>query len=707
MTTAVKTTGVLLICGMVLAGCANKETSDAKTSDTNQVISEVTNKNAYGLYTTEDLTVATADEATTSIQLNNDKTTIEGSGATVDGQTVTITEAGTYVVSGELKEGALKIAGNKTKDQINVVFNGVTITNKTTAPVFVEGAKKVVVSLTEGSENTITDNRSVADDSSTDTTSTVEVPDAAIYSKSDLTFNGTGKLTVVGKMKDGIRSKDRLTMISGTYDIQVTNNGLKGKDSVSVLDGDYTIKADNDGIQSDNTKDETLGWVAIDGGELKITAEHDGIQGETDVKVSQGTVNLTTGGGAAKAEKKQEEEPQGGMGMMGGGSNGEQGAGGTPPEMPTGQTGNGAGTQPNTLTETANETSENSEATTTTEETAKTATEAAAEEASSSDSAKGIKAGKEVLISDGTFTMDTKDDGLHSNGNVTVDGGTLTIGTGDDGIHSDNNTTINGGKITVTESYEGIEGAVITMTGGEMDVTASDDGVNASAGTDTTKTAELNISGGTLRVNAGGDGLDSNGDVNMTGGTVLVDGPTSGGDGALDYDGTFNQTGGTLIAAGSQGMAQATSDSSSQPAVAVYFDNSQKAGTLVNIQDGSGKTIATYSPSKTFEWVLISTPELSKDQTYNVSTGGTDTGKSHLGLYKDSQYTGGTSFSVTLNETVTGISDSGKEVTVSQEGMPGGGGPGQGGPGGSGMAPTGMTDASKTTSEEDVTITSI
>lgn len=701
MTSAVKTTGVILLCGIVLAGCA-KAPTNAKNSEVKQAVSEVTNKKAYGLYTAEDLAVATEKEATTTIELNNDKTTINGAGASYADQKVTITEAGTYIISGELKEGALNIAGDKTKDQINVVFNGVTLSSKTEAPVFVESAKKVVVSLAEGSENTITDNRSEAADTTADTATSVEVYDAAIYSKSDLTFNGTGELTVTGKMKDGIRSKDRLTMISGTYTIQAANNGLKGKDSVSILDGEYQIKAENDGIQADNTKDETLGWVAIDGGKLTVTAEHDGIQGETDVKVSQGTVNLTTGGGSAKAEKKQESAPGG---MMVGGPNsdeattGQEMTGGTPPDMPTGQPSNElAGAEKND----ANQTNEK----TATEETAQTAAEAAAEEVSASDSAKGLKAGKEMVVAGGTLTVNSKDDGIHSDGNVTIDGGALTIATGDDGIHANSHTTINGGNVTVTESYEGIEGAVITLTGGEVAVTASDDGVNASAGTDTTIAATLVVSGGTLNVVADGDGLDSNGDIEMTGGTVLVDGPTNGGNGALDYDGTFNQSGGTLVAAGSQGMAQGTSDSSEQAALAIYFDNSQKANTLVNVQDEKGQTIATYSPSKAFEWVLISSPELKQNATYQVSTGGTDKAEKIFGLSQDSQYTGGTSFKVELTDKITGVTDSGEAATVSQEGMPGGGGPGQGGPG-SMTAPTSSTDATTGASATTETATSI
>lgn len=108
----------------------------------------------------------------------------------------------------------------------------------------------------------------------------------------------------------------------------------------------------------------------------------------------------------------------------------------------------------------------------------------------------------------------------------------------------------------------------------------------------------LSIKGGNVYVNAEGDGLDSNGSISMTGGTVMVSGPTNAGNGALDYNGTFDISGGTLIAAGSAGMAQAPSDCLKQYSMHMTYPETQKAGTLLHVEDSKGNTIITFAPEK-------------------------------------------------------------------------------------------------------------
>lgn len=187
-------------------------------------------------------------------------------------------------------------------------------------------------------------------------------------------------------------------------------------------------------------------------------------------------------------------------------------------------------------------------------------------------SCKGIKADNEIKINGGAITIKSHDDAIHANGDVTlengivglgnieINGGSLSIYTDDDGIHADNTLSINGGTIDIFKSYEGLEGNIININGGTTTLVSSDDGVNAS---EFSQTPCINITGGILYLNADGDGLDSNGNIVMTGGYVLALGPTNGGNGVLDYDKTFKATGGYLLAIGCSGMNQSVSASGS------------------------------------------------------------------------------------------------------------------------------------------------
>ncbi len=330
-----------------------------------------------------------------------------------------------------------------------------------------------------------------------------------------------------------------------------------------------------------------------------------------------------------------------------------------------------------------------------------TNTEATTSETESK-STKGIKAVNVVQVEGGTFTIDSNDDALHSNGNVIVNGGEFTINTGDDGIHADADVAITEGTVRIEKSYEGIEGINVTITNGDIYVKASDDGINANGGssdfspfssesTQTTETEQqetneseslLLIEGGYVYVNADGDGIDSNDSIKMTGGTVIVYGPTNNGNGTLDYDGAFTVEGGTLIAAGSSGMAMGISDTSTQNALMMTFTNVQEAGTTVNLTTENGDVLATFAPEKAFQTIVISTPDLAQDQSYSLNFGGTVKGEAKNGVYLEASgmtgMTGSVEFTLPM-QVMTYVNESG--VTENSGGMmmPGGGG-GFGGP---------------------------
>ncbi len=273
-------------------------------------------------------------------------------------------------------------------------------------------------------------------------------------------------------------------------------------------------------------------------------------------------------------------------------------------------------------------------------------------------SSKALKAGSTVAVENGEFTISSTDDAIHSDKNILISDGSFIISSNDDGLHADKELQIDNGNIEITKSYEGLEGATITINGGKITLTSSDDGVNAAG----SSSNYLYINGGTLIVYASGDGLDMNGSGVMTDGTVLVHGPTNSGNGALDYDGSFKVNGGFLIAAGSSGMAEAPSSSSSQNNVMVYFTSTYSAGTLFHLQDSNGIEIVTFKPQHKYSSVTLSSSDLKSGSSYSIYTNGSSTGTETGGLYINGEYTPGTlykTFSISGTTTTVGNSNTG------------------------------------------------
>jgi hypothetical protein len=268
----------------------------------------------------------------------------------------------------------------------------------------------------------------------------------------------------------------------------------------------------------------------------------------------------------------------------------------------------------------------------------------------------GIASDGGIIIKDGTFMITSTGSAIKTDKNLVIDGGTYTITTGNDGLHSDTSLTINDGNITITESEEGIEGAVVTMNGGTVHLTSADDGLNA-AGDDDSVDKYFYMKGGYLVINASGDGIDSNGSIEMTGGTVIVNGPTANDNASIDYDNSFIISGGYLLAVGSSGMAQAPGASSGQKSVKVTFGSAQAANTIIRIQDANGNQVVTFKPAKTYQSVVLSSSVLATGETYTVYTGGTASGTITDGLYDDATYTPGTlKGTFTVNSAVTNFS---------------------------------------------------
>ena len=525
----------LLACAV--CGCAAAPETTTESSKASSVSDSITYLDAADMFTKRDKQSDYASEDATEITLSDSKSTCDSPAVGISDNQITITRAGTYVLIGSLTNGQIVV--DASGEKVQIVLKDASINCDTSAALYVKSADKVFVTLAENTSNTLTNTKDFVaiDDNNID---------AVIFSKSDLSLNGSGTLTIHAAYGHGIVSKDDLVITSGTYDITAARHALSGKDSVRIADGVFTLNAKKDGIHSENTDNDEKGFI---------------------------------------------------------------------------------------------------------------------------------------YIADGTFSITCDSDGMDAEETLQVDGGTITIAAGDDGLHADGDLVLNDGTVTITKSYEGLEGKTVTITGGSYAVTASDDGVNASgdgtagdssdsASSDSSKEQKMpsgtppkqpqnssdstempdapksapdgngnpgsggmedatdynliQISGGMLTVNAGGDGLDSNGDLTVTGGEIYIDGPVQGGNGALDCSGTATISGGTVIAVGSSGMAENFSSSSTQGSMLVTVSASMISGEIT-LQDSNGNSLLSYTPAKSYNSVVISCPKLTSGETYTLLAGDTTT----------------------------------------------------------------------------------
>ncbi|MGN0970873.1 MAG: carbohydrate-binding domain-containing protein, partial [Aristaeellaceae bacterium] len=256
-----------------------------------------------------------------------------------------------------------------------------------------------------------------------------------------------------------------------------------------------------------------------------------------------------------------------------------------------------------------------------------------ADENDDTPSRKGMKADS-ILILGGTLALDTEDDGLHAASALTVSGGDITIATGDDALHSDKLLTISGGRLEVTACYEGIEGETILIEGGSIDLTSSDDGINAAGGTDGSgfgrgwpggegsSSASMTITGGEVTITARGDGMDSNGSMTISGGSVYICGAASSTEVPIDYSGTGMITGGTLLATGSSSrMLQSFGGASTQPTTVVALESSHSGGDAITLLDAGGSVLASFTPEQAYQLVIISHPDLTAEAVCTLTAG--------------------------------------------------------------------------------------
>ena len=513
----------------------------------------------------------------TLITLSDSGIEINGKGALAEGSYLKIVSGGTYTLSGKLSNG--RIAVRAQGEDVVLILNGVDVTCKNSAPLYINKAASVTLLLNGKTVNTFTDGTSY--DYSLEYGDAVEEePDACVFSKADLIIRGTGSLVVNANYNSGIIGKDTLQILNTTVSVTAKNNGVNGKDSLKVQNSTLSVNAGGDALRSTQEKDPTLGWAEFSDSNITLVSGEDAVQTETAITVDNCSMSLTAGA---------------------------NGANGTPSDT----------------------------------------------------SQKGLKCNQGgITVNSGTLIINTADDALHAAGDIYLNGGEFSVATGDDAVHSDADIYVSGGKIEIPDCHEGLEGALISISGGEVYIVADDDGINAAGGNDSSSDdfggmfgsdgSYLAITGGYLYINSVGDGIDSNGDIYMSGGTLVISGPVSDGDGAIDYAGDFHIDGGLLYAAGAAGMAQAP-DNMTSNVISVTFDEPLEAGTYICVSGGDEQFV--FVTEKRTQNFIFSSPELQTGAEYTVSYGGKYSGESENGVCSGGKYSGGTELATfTLSE---------------------------------------------------------
>ncbi len=485
-----------------------------------------------------------ADTAT-RIVLNGAEATVEGVGAQAEGSTATITDEGTYVVSGTLDNGWV-VVDTSSETKVQVVLDGASITNADGPAFYVKNADKCFLTLAEGSTNMLADGSQHAEDDEDDDLN------AALLSNDDLTINGAGSLTVNGAYYHGIKSKDDLVITGGTFDITAAEDALHGNDCIKIADGTFTVNAGDDALHSDI-------FVLLDGGSVNVESCYEGLEGEKvivnggdhTVVASDDAVNASLASddttAADDAEVGVAPDAEGGVvpGAVPDAEDGMPPDGGDFRQMPDGAE------MPGDLSDAA-------------------------------DLPEGMERPERSFDKDSAEADGTVPEGrMQGGGKELRDGGMMPDGEG-------RGEDFKGGDMAVQDSDMPKGG----MGGGGM--AASSDA------------CLIQINGGTLHLTGGNDAIDSNGNVEFNGGVVCASGPARSMDGALDYDLSAVINGGTVLLVGDIGSTRGL-DQSAQDYATEQVSGTK--GATVQLVDAEGSVLAQMVAAYDFTTVLTSAAE--------------------------------------------------------------------------------------------------
>ena len=561
---------VILSFIILLSGCGSENNEDNNSgnteSNTQNGASQQLSIDISEMFTDRDMATDYDEEKAAFITLSGNTASCESDAVTIDNSDITITDEGTYIVSGTLTDGTIIINADDT-DKIQIVLNGANISRSSYSAVYVLSADKVFITTAEGSENNLTSTGEYIQSDENNV-------DAVIFSKADLTLNGKGLLSIKADTGHGIVSKDDLVFTSGKYSVTAASHAFSGKDSIRIAGGEYTVISGKDGLHAENSDDENSGFLYISGGNFRITSEGDGISAGYYARIDGGEYTVTSGGGSSNASEKSDPMNPGG-GFFASPSSG------TDDSVSTKGIKAGVGLFIN---------------------------EGTFELDTADDS---LHSNGDLSVSGGNISIASGDDGLHADAALTVSGGTINITESYEGIEG-LSIDITGGNISIVSADDGINAAGGTDSSGfggrGGDIFAATEGVY------------INISGGEIYINADGDGIDSNGDLTVSGGKICISGPTDGGNGSLDYNGTGTISGGVLMFAESLGVSQNIGTSSTQGVMMVSVSSAQ-AGTTVTLYDNEGNELLSWQPEKQFSTVIISSPDIITGQSYTLSAG--------------------------------------------------------------------------------------
>lgn len=614
---------VILVIIFLFTGCAgnlpdNIPSSEDSSFSEEASSEEITTAPLSDMFSSRDSDTSFS-EKTVNITLSDSGISSDSDSVSVSDGKILLKEEATYIFSGTLSDGSIIVDAPDTA-KLQIVLSGADITSKSFAALYILSCDKVFLTLNKNTENSLINGGEFTQIDENNV-------DGAVFSKQDLTINGRGKLTVSSPSAHSVVCKDDLVITGGDIVLESASHGMDVNDSVRIKDSSLLIEAGKDGIHCENVDKAEKGFIFIESGKFDINSEGDGISAGTTMEILGGEFNILTGGGFENAEIKTSENWggfRGGKGDMGKRepvkAMGQPDTGMGRPEMGTGRqdTSTSIPEEPSDMSFVSGEDAF-------TEDTV-----------SDSESIKGIKSGASLYISGGTFSINSADDGIHSDSDIKISGGEFFVKTGDDGVHAENTFFFSGGEIDVSESYEGLEALHIKLTGGMADIVSSDDGINAAGGTDSSGfggfrggdmfgggmsagNGSILISGGTVFINASGDGIDANGTLEITGGEITVTGPTVGDTATLDYDSSAVISGGTFIGTGASGMAQTFSDSA-QGVISVSVGNCS-AGTKITLKNSNGDALIEFTPSLSFAVVILSSPDIVKGEEYILEIG--------------------------------------------------------------------------------------
>ena len=492
-----------------------------------------------------------------------------GSGVSVNGDTVTLTAAGTYSVSGSLTSGTLVI--NAPKSVVNIVLDGVDITAADVAAINVIDAEQVVVWLADGSDNTLADADGAAVDEAV-----ADAPNATLFSTADLWIAGEGSLSVTAHANDGITSKDSLVIAGGDLTVTAADDGVRGKDHLVIKSGTLTVDAAGDALKADNESvidepDAAVGVIWIDGGVLDLTSGSDGADAARQVTITGGDFTIAAGddglhsdavlriNGGTIAITESVEGIEGAYMYLSGGD----------------------------------------------------VTVAA------SDDGINVSGGLESADSTTTDAAAGIDPAMAADRGLPAD----QMGDLPADLPAGQATGMRGGGNSQFANEPAVDD-ITTLTVSIMDGYGFGGAVEGDNGT-----RFLEFSGGTYVIDTNSDGVDVNGSMTMTGGVLVVSGTDDAANGAMDIDDTFTLTGGTLAANGTSTMAVAPGETSTQASLAMTFSGTVPAGTLITITSSDGTQIASYTTVKDSGSLIFSSDEVVSGAEYTISVGGTVSGE--------------------------------------------------------------------------------